>query len=176
MIVRPGQPISIVDVTDAPTVGDPPAMNGPSSVGAAMRDALAAYTEAARSLLHGKYQAFRGVAPVNLREPCSIFILKCTDGVLVRYDSSMTAGGPVRYGDTKQPLAHVAPMLSDQLLHFPDDPETYPLPPGGCELELIKTDASGAADQIMRLRPAIFASTKPRRTGRRTYRQRARRH
>jgi len=47
-----------------------------------------------------------------------------------------------------------------QVIHFPDDPATYALPPGGPEIILAKTDPSGATEELGRLRPVLYGTTR----------------
>jgi hypothetical protein len=130
-----------------------------TSTGSAIADTLAAYTKAARTLLEGRYQAFRDSAPLHVREPCSIFILECVDGIFVRYDLSTKEEAKVRFTNTMQRLAEIAPTYSDQLLHFPDDPASYQTPQGAPEIALTRVDPTGATEEIMRLRPVIYGTT-----------------
>jgi hypothetical protein len=125
-----------------------------------MARALLAYTKAARQLLEGKHFALRDVAPVHMREPCSIFVLRCADGILVRYDVVPKEEAKARIAETNQRLAEIAPSFSDQVLHFPDDPTTYTLPALGPELVMGKVDAAGVFEEAYRLRPFIMATTK----------------
>ena len=57
--------------------------------------------------------------------PCHIYVMCCPDGVLVRYDAAGEEEPKMRYTDCDETLADVAPGLSENVLHVPDDPVTY---------------------------------------------------
>ncbi len=87
-----------------------------------MASTFGAYRKAAAELLSGKYAAFKSLAPTHLREACNIFVLECSDGVLVRWDACPDSGIPkVGAGTTALSLSEVAPQFSEQLIHFPFD-------------------------------------------------------
>jgi hypothetical protein len=156
MLVEPGKPLQLIGIVDVAT----------SSVELASLDrsigkTLVAYHKAARALLEGKYTAQRDLAPPYMGAPCNIYVLRCTDGILVRYDLSSEEKGTLVCANLKINLAEAAPKLSEQVIHFPDDPKTYIPSPGGVEIILAVADpTTGALAAGLKVRPLIYASTK----------------
>ena len=117
--IKPGQPIEFTSIEVADNHGLP--SNLCSSIARTLRE----YRKAARQLIEGKYVASRALAPPHLRLPCHILVLCCPDGVIVRYDLAGDEEMKVRSGDIPQQLREAAPIFSEQVFHFPDDPSTY---------------------------------------------------
>ena len=153
LVVEPGKPLSFVEAGTSETPVAPP-----GSLTRALLDTLTAYRKAARDLLEAKYASQKDNAPAHLRDPGDIFILSCSDGVFVRYDSPGTDEPKARFAEVNQRISEVAPLFSEQVIHFPDDPASYALPPGGPEIILAKTDPSGATEELGRLRPVIYGT------------------
>src|SRR5207302_4678317 len=86
-------------------------------------DALKAYHAAAYALLKGKYACYAEVAPQQLRIPCDIVILRCRDGVFVRYDATTQGHPRARAAATTSSLAEIAPQFSERMIHFGITPE-----------------------------------------------------
>ena len=84
LVVQPGQPLQFVDVVDSET-RNVAAMVVHATVG----ETLKAYRDAARTLLEGKYAGQKELAPPHMREPCNVFVIRCRDGMLVRYDLAL---------------------------------------------------------------------------------------
>jgi hypothetical protein len=119
-----------------------------------------AYRRAAKQLLEGRYAQARASAPVHLREPCDITILKCSDGIIVRYDRAASDAPKVRAATVKFTLEEFAPKLTEGLLHFPKDPRNFVPADDGPTMEWNKVDmASGAVETFATMRPRIFGST-----------------
>jgi hypothetical protein len=95
VVVQPGQPLQFADVVDADPTGA-----AASSIGEAIASTLKAYRDAAHKLLQGRYTNQRDLAPAHLRQPCNIFVLRCPDGMLVRYDA--VAQGIQRFDTQRQ--------------------------------------------------------------------------
>ena len=152
VIIEAGRPLRFTDAT----VSDVVAPGG--SLVAAMAKTLSAYRDAAATLVNGKYAGQRALAPLNMRTPCDIFILRCTDGIFVRYDSVSGAEAKTRCMGTDKCLAEVSPPFSEQVVHFPEDPQTYVPAAGGPEITLTKTSAKdGTVQEIAKSRPLVFA-------------------
>lgn len=156
MVIQPGKPLQFTDVVDA-VPADATTAPAERSIG----KALAAYLKAARALLEGKYASQRQLAPEHMRVPCNIYVLGCNDGVLVRYDLASEEKGRLLCGNLRINLAEAAPLLSEQVIHLPDNPETYVPGPGGVELSMNVTDpGTGVTTVPMKARMMIYASAK----------------
>src|SRR6266851_2940991 len=156
VVVQSGQPLQFTGVVDASSPSE-----GAASVAANIGTALAAYMKAARKLLEGKYKSQAALAPAHLRESCDVFAVRCLDGILVRYERASSDPPRVRCGEMPKPLAEIAPMFSDQVLHFPDDPTTYVPPNPGPEVVLSKMDmTTGSSQEYARFRPLVYGTTK----------------
>lgn len=155
--VQPGQPLQFTETVGTDTSDAPP-----SSLDRAIGRTLDAYTRAARKLLEGKYAGQRDIAPPHMRGPSSITIIRCTDGIFVRYDMASKGEGKIGLFCSNNSLADVAPQFSEQPTYFPADPKTYIPTPGGLEVALALTDPrTGATDVPIRIRPLIYGSTLP---------------
>jgi len=142
-----------VDVADSTSA---PANSIRKTIGATFK----AYRKAAKELLEGKYISQRELAPANMRGPCNIFVLRCSDGILVRYDEAREEQPKIRCAELEVGLAEVAPQFSEQVIHFPSDPQTYVPAPGGVELGLSITDPkTGASKFSLKIRPMIYTTT-----------------
>jgi len=156
--VEPGKPITFQfmdsDETDA-DVG--PYLD--SEGGRRLGETFKAYRESSKALLDGRYAAVRQLVPPHIRELSSAFILRCCDGILVRYDPPGDDRPRVRVGVCPQPLAEIAPQISENVLHFPADPTEY-VPPAGVSISLRVVDGqSGTEREAFSLSLAIFGST-----------------
>ncbi len=155
--VQPGQPLQFTDTPGADTSNAVP-----SSIDKAIGRTLDAYTRAARKLLESKYAGQKDIAPPHMRGPSSITIIRCTDGLLVRYDLASEGQEKIGLFWSNDSLADVAPQFSEQLIYFPADPKTYIPTPGGLEFALTITDPkTGATDVPIRIRPLIYGSLLP---------------
>jgi len=138
IVVQPGQPLQFTDVVDV----DTPNVRA-ASIRRTIGETLTAYKEAARKLLEGKYAAQRDLAPPHMQGPCSIFVLRCHDGIFVRYDLVSQGDAKTRCAELDTPLSEVAPQFSEGVIHFPKDPNTYVPSSSGPEIILNITDAAG---------------------------------
>jgi hypothetical protein len=150
--LRPGQPIQVtaVEVTDASEL---------SPLCAAIVKTLRAYREAGRELVEGQYASVRELAPPHLRVPCHIYVVCCPDGVIVRYDAAGEEEPKVRGAcpDRHESLAEMAPAFSEQVIHVPDDPETYVPKHEGPGFILNRRDEQGKEIEFIRFCPMIYA-------------------
>ncbi len=155
--VQPGQPLQF---TDAHGATIPVAL--PTSLDRAIGRTLNAYTRAARKLIEGKYAGQRDVVPAHMRGPSTINIIRCTDGIFVRYDQASEGEEKIGLFSSNDSLADVAPRFSEQLIYFPADPVTYVPTPGGLEIALAITDPQrGTTDVPVRMRPVIYGKGLP---------------
>lgn len=156
VIAEPGQPLRFVDVTDTGAAGTA----APRET-ARLAETLKAYQKAAHALLGGKYAGVRDLVPPHMRDATVIFVLQCSDGVLVRYDPTGDDDPKVRFAATAASLTEAAPKFSEQVLHFPLDPASYDPDPDGPSLTFtLRNLADGVAQEWMTMRPRIYASTK----------------
>jgi hypothetical protein len=154
VLAEPGHPLKFAEVADV----DAPDLTG-SSVFTTIGETLAAYKKAAHKLLEGKYAAQRELAPPHMRGPTNIFVIRCTDGIFVRYDLVSEGEAKIRCAKLEKGLAEVAPQLSDQVIHFPQDPHTY-VPSGGPEIVLATGDVTSGTTAVQaRVRLLVYATT-----------------
>ena len=153
--LEPGKPIQYSDLEEV-TDNDVATPSLPTAIGRTLR----AYQVASRRLVEEKYANQKDLAPPHIKEPCDIFAAKCSDGVLVRYDRAGETSPKVRYTQLDESLSTVAPLFSEQVIHFPQDHAVY-RPRTGPEIVLGETDGSGIfTSELMRIRPLVYASTK----------------
>ena len=153
LLGRPGQPLEFQDVEDT----DPSDVTGtsfPTAIGRALHE----YMKASQTLLEGEYAGQKELAPPHMRAPCNIFVVRCNDGILVRYDKLSDGTPKVRCGAMDQSLMDLAPMLSEHVVHFPDDPSTYPVNDKGPTIALMTTDPMGTNQELLRSRVLIYAT------------------
>jgi hypothetical protein len=155
--VESGKPLQFSDLADS---GIPNVLPPPTSLDLAIGGAIVSYTKAARKLLEGKYATQKELAPSHLREKNNITVLRCNDGIVVRYDPCNEAKGKLVGGYLDAPLATAAPFISEQLIHFPADPKTYVPAPGGLELLFAVTDSkTGSTTVPLKARQLIYGTT-----------------
>ena len=81
LLGRPGQPLEFQDVEDI-DLSDVAGISFPTAIGRTLRE----YMKGSQTLLEGKYAGQKELAPPHMRAPCNIFVVRCNDGILVRYD------------------------------------------------------------------------------------------
>jgi len=114
---------------------------------AMIADALKSYLDGADDILSGKYACFSAIAPKQLRQPCDVFVLRCTDGVFVRYDSATDQKRAVRAAAIDRSLREVARQFSDGALLLDVGPQDLQEDDRGLMFEWIVTDADGTPTQ-----------------------------
>ena len=120
-----------------------------------------AYLKAARLLLEEKYCAQNLLAPNHLRAPCNVYVLRCTNGYLVRYDASSTEKYTLVCGRLELELEQAAPLISENVVHFPVAPQSYAPKPGGPEISVSTTDSqTGVTTIVAKTRVMIYATAK----------------
>jgi hypothetical protein len=156
VIAQQGQPLQFIEEP-----GERTSIDVANPAGDAVADCLGAYIRAARALLTGKYAGQKQSAPPHMWEPCNISILRCSDGIFVRYDIAQEGEGKIRWAESEMGLAELSPQFSDQMVHFPEDPSTY-IPAGGRPeyvLAVFDTE-SRVSEQRPMGRPVIYAAAK----------------
>jgi hypothetical protein len=154
ILVQPGKPLQFTEVVDADI-----SKIQASSISATIGKTLKTYREATRKLLEGKYASQKQLAPPHMQGPCDIFVLRCSDGILVRYDLVLQREPKIRCAEIEVSLAEVSPQFSEQVIHFPQDPHTYVPSIGGPEIVLSKIAADGTSEDLFRVRPLIYGTT-----------------
>jgi hypothetical protein len=154
VLVQPGKPLQFTEELAAE-----PSNVGASSIPSAVCETLKAYREAARKLLESKYAGQKELAPPHMQGPCDIFVVRCNDGILVRYDLASQEEPKIRCGQMTVDLSEAAPGFSEQVIYFPEDPSTFVPSSGGPEIALSTIAPDGATKELTRCRPYICVST-----------------
>jgi hypothetical protein len=154
VFAEPGRPLrfEVIEESDAPPT--------PEEASAALiADALKAHCESARNLLAGRYSFLAEIAPRHLREPCNISVIRCKDGVLVRYDPASEDKPRTRSAAVDHTLREMAPGLTEFAVRFDEtqlDAENRDKAPG---IELGAVDATGTFTPTFAARLVILAKS-----------------
>jgi Domain of unknown function (DUF4263) len=154
VIVEPGKPLQFRDAVET---NSSPSAEQQSAI--LIADALKSHHAAARDLLKGKFACYAELAPPHLRNPCDIVILRCSDGLFVRYDAAAQGDARARAGATSASLAEIAPQFSERMIHFGAPREQLDPNELGPGLVMEVKDTAGETRQSLTLYPAIFATT-----------------
>jgi len=122
-------------------------------------DALKAYCESACILLAGKYSFLAEIAPRHLREQCNISVIRCKDGVLVRYDRTSEEKPRTRSAATDHTLREMAPGLTEFAVRFDEMQRDVQSSERGPRVELGAIDANGTITPILTVQAVIQASS-----------------
>jgi hypothetical protein len=153
LICEPGKPLQFCEATEI----DPPPSTGERGVGL-IGDSIKAYRIAARDLLIGKYACYAEFVPQHFKNPCNTTVVRCRDGVFVRYDAATETEAKLRVTALDESLVKVAPNLSDFLIHFGVKPEDVNLAETGLALTMAVVDSAGAQRESVDYRLAIFTA------------------
>src|SRR5712692_2335669 len=123
-----GKPLNFIESPDASTTAS---TSSDQARRASAAGIMKAYRDATRALLKDRYQSLAEIAPEHLRLPCNVTVLLCSDGMIVRYEVGEEGKVKVRSAAVDQPLSVFAPRLSDGIVHFPDDFDSYDPGPAG---------------------------------------------
>jgi hypothetical protein len=151
---EPGRPLrfEVIEESDAPPT--------PQEAGAILiADALKAYCESARSLLVGRFSSFAETAPRHLRVPCDITVIRCTDGVLVRYDPISGEKPRIRAATVGHTLRETAPPVTEFAVRFDERPGDVQSSEQGPGVELGTFGATGTFTPIHTIRTVIQATS-----------------
>src|SRR5580698_5058174 len=121
---------------------------------------ITAYRIAVKNLLKGKYSCYSGLVPQHLRTVCSILIVRCSDGTIVRYDPANAEQGILRVSETRESLAVVAPQLSECFIHWGDNPQQIPFHEKSPTLTMMIVDPTGAKKEHTLCRFGVFTTGK----------------
>ncbi len=152
--VTPGKPLQI-DLPTGAQVG-----TASNTFTAALGKTFKAYRDAADALLRGKYARAVEFVPPTLREPRNITIFHCDDGILVRYDRLLEGKPTVKTLKTTAKLRDLAPAMSENVIHFPEDPEHFTPGEAGPRIALARTSPSGAVEDLAMFRILVVGSTR----------------
>jgi hypothetical protein len=158
-VIVPGQPLKFEDNGQLDEEGEA-AARASDSFFSAISETLARYRDAGHKLLEGKYASLKHIAPLHMRKPYNIYILRCKDGIFVRYDRASDGEEHVRCWEPSLTLAEISPQLSDNMIHFPEDPDTYVPAKPPYELCMKKTAKDGTTEEILRYSGVLYASSK----------------
>jgi hypothetical protein len=96
-----------------------------------------------------------------MKRPCQVTVLRCTDGLFVRYDVVEHHDiAKVRVVDTAQSVETVAPAFSDAVVYAPSDPANWSPSAEGPKLNMFIRDPTGATREVMSFSPMIVVSSK----------------
>lgn len=154
VVAEAGKPLQFLDAVETDSPQSPGQKNA-----VLIADALKAYRAAAHDLLTGKYAYLTNLAPRHLRDPCDIFVLRCSDGVFVRYDATTQDKPRVRAAETNSTLRDMAPQFSDQILRLDAGPKDLHQDDGGVRITMGVIDSAGAMTRTDTLCLFILAST-----------------
>ena len=121
------------------------------------------YREALKDLLNGRYAHAKGAVSWHMREPCDITLLRCIDGIIVRYDAAASEKPVIRIGRIVEAdsLELLAPLMSDHVLHFPSDPTEFQPSGLGPRMTLGIHNQNGSLQQeVVTVAPIIVASSR----------------
>jgi hypothetical protein len=147
--VEPGKPLEFTSVEE---VADGAQMSGELEAVAAY---LKAYRLGARTLLTGSLAGLKDVAPLQLREVCDVFVVRCVDGMLIRYDRSQGDKGVMRLAVSEETVSTVVRRLSDGYVRVVDDPASFVADDSGPTLVLSIGAPTGEVREVSRLYPTI---------------------
>jgi hypothetical protein len=153
IIVEPGKPLHFGDVveTDSPPNEEQQGAN-------LIADCLKAYSAAANDLLKGKYACYAEFAPQHLQNLCSTFVIRCRDGVFVRYDAATDGDARLRVAATNESFMEIAPKFSDFFVYFGGDPECLNLDENSPGLTMGVVDPTGLPRDTMTFHLGIFTT------------------
>jgi hypothetical protein len=123
--------------------------------------ALSEYRAALGRLVSTKYAAVAPSLPGFYLHPVNILILRCTDGVLVRYERCLDERPWTKCGSINQPLEKIAPGLSDNFVHIPADRATYQIADGGPRLQMSTLNADGTQQVHFEVQPIVIGTLAP---------------
>ena len=120
---------------------------------------IKAYQLEARNLLSGRCAGLRDVAPPHLREVCNAFVMRCPDGILIRYDRSEDATAIIRLAVVDEPLNEAVRKLSDGFVHVVTDPTLFVPGQDGPAISLNIVNPTGQVQEIVQLFPVIVVAS-----------------
>jgi hypothetical protein len=156
MHIETGKPLRFAADMELPTEAVDPLSD---AIGRSLRS----YRVALKNLLDERYSQARDAMPLHMREPCDTTILRCADGMIVRYDVPAADQPFMRLGRLKEAdsLELLAPMLSDQVLYFPQNQATFQPPGTGPRMTLAIVDANGVVQrEAATVAPTLVASSR----------------
>jgi len=160
LFAEPGKPLRFEAVGEFEAIGKSDAPPTPEEAGAILiADALKAYCESARNLLAGRLSLLAEFAPCHLRIPCDITVIRCRDGVLVRYDQSSGEKQRTRAATIDQTLRDAAPPLTEFAVRFDERQRDVQSSEQGPGVELGTFDATGTVTATHAIRTVIHASS-----------------
>jgi hypothetical protein len=155
--VTRGKPLVFEASPDAPSATQ---QEGATREQSPILESIKAYRDAIRGLVEGTFRDVAPRLPRHLRGPCNTFILRCSDGVIVRTDAAEDEP-KARYATTEKALQEVAPWLSETVLHFPADLTKFDPADHGAHIQMdVVNFVTGASRPIASTRFLVVASSK----------------
>jgi Domain of unknown function (DUF4263) len=150
---EPGKPLRFVEEADT----DLP-LSAVQLGANLVADCVKEYRATAKNLLEGRYACYAEFAPQHLRNPCSTFIIRCRDGILVRHDLAAQDDAKIRVMAYDESLSFVAPKLSENYLHFGENPEELELDENCPGFVAAVVDSAGIPRESVTYRWGIFTT------------------
>ena len=157
VIVESGKPLRFEESENSPQELIASDVGGASD---AIGKTFRAYLNALKELLETRYRHAADAVPAYMKAPCQVTVLRCTDALIVRYDSvDEDDKAKVRVVNTGQPVEMVAPAFSDAVVHAPSDTANWTPSAEGPKLAMSIIDPTGAVTrEVMSFSPAIVIS------------------
>lgn len=149
--IRPGRPMEMIEIEELPLN----ISEEQRRIGEAVGPTIRAYVNAAKKLLDGKYSIIRDYAPLHLRQPSTVMVICCKDGIIIRYESNSEQQKTIlRIGYTDEILSKFAPKISEAVVCCrvnrdvePDFPDKSP------EIIIHKTSGgTGIREELLRIK------------------------
>lgn len=145
--IQSGRPIEMTEIDDAPF----DITEAQHLIGRVVRPTIKSYVKTAQDLLENKYSNIRDYAPLHLLCPSKVLILCCTDGIIIRYESSPDKEeSVVGIGYLNASLCEAAPKISEAVVHCHtnrDWESTYPV--SGPILNMTKRDSKTGTQTLI---------------------------
>lgn len=156
LLIELGKPMTFEE-SQRPAPDAPPLAASEIPIG----DTVRAYHVSARDLLAGQYRELAAHAPAHLTQPCNIAVFVCLDGTVVRFDAVSGDQGEtrVRVVPIDKTLAEWAPMVTDNVVHFPAHGSAYRPEALGPALVMEHVNFTSGESKVLETSiPMVFAS------------------
>jgi hypothetical protein len=151
--VQQGKPLQFGDPVEADSPTTPERENANC-----VADSIKAYCTAAKDLLSSRYACYAEFMPKHLQGPCSTFVIRCSDGVFIRYDAAAEGEPKTRVTALNETLANIAPNFSEYFIHYGVDPENLNFDEKSPCLVAGIIDAGGAQRDSVSYRLGVFTT------------------
>lgn len=142
--VKPGVPLEMSDSNGPLDTTGPLANSRVSPLEFSnILDTFVAYKRELERLLRGPLAHLNEIVPVYWREKANVWIFRCKDGLLVRYDVANEEKGKVLISNLESSIVEFGPLLSEQVIQIHDSAEYTSDPNKGITLTFQKHEATG---------------------------------